>query len=71
MAKNVKTAAFSLPKEVLDEVNELSERLMISKSATVTMLLQEAFRGGHSHAARMTLDAIRRMIGDVDNVNEA
>lgn len=67
MAKRVKTAAFSLPEEVLDCVNELSELLMISKSATVTMLLQEAFRGGHSHVSRMTLDDIRQMIGDVDN----
>lgn len=68
MAKHVKTAAFSLPGEVLDSVSELSERLMISKSATVTMLLQEAFRGGHSHVARMTLDDKRRLIGVDDNV---
>ena len=68
MAKHVKTAAFSLPGEVLDSVGELSERLMISKSATVTMLLQEAFRGGHSHVARMTLDDMRRLIGFDDNV---
>lgn len=63
MAKRVKTAAYSLPVEVLDEVNEMSERLMISKSATVTMLLQEAFLGRHSHAARMNLDDMRAMMG--------
>lgn len=42
MPRNVKTASFSMPPELMEKVERMAARLSISKSACLTMVLSVA-----------------------------